>query len=208
MKIQQKKAVEQYLLVPVSRTSLDTKLIPLLKSLDKKNSVLDVGAKHAQYREFLCYNQYLTLDVDDTVQSDYCGDIHTVQLNKKFNLILVIEVLEHLQTPQQAIDNMKHHLVDGGMIILSTRFNQPYHGSPADYYRFSGDGLKFLFKEFSYVKIIPLGNRFSTIIHYAVYRNKILTMFVNIFLKPFIIFLEKKISVSDYHLGYIVIAIK
>ena len=43
--------------------------------------------------------------------------------------------------------------------MLSTRFLHPYHADPHDYFRFTNEGLAYLFREFSDVSIKPLGNR-------------------------------------------------
>ena len=68
-----------------------------------------------------------------------------------------------MYNPQKAINEMHRILKEGGTCILSTRFMYPYHPDPKDYYRFTKDGLEYLFKEFSKVEVIHHGNKIQTI---------------------------------------------
>lgn len=48
------------------------------------------------------------------------GDVHTVDLNEKFDVIVAGEIIEHLENPGQFLRNMRRHLVDDGTIIVTT----------------------------------------------------------------------------------------
>ena len=47
-------------------------------------------------------------------------DCTTVQLNKKYDIVLMYEVIEHLDAPVVAIKNLALHLKEGGELILTT----------------------------------------------------------------------------------------
>lgn len=48
------------------------------------------------------------------------GNAETIQLKKKFDLVVAGDVIEHLHNPGLFLDNMYSHLEDNGLIILVT----------------------------------------------------------------------------------------
>ncbi|MBU2633766.1 MAG: class I SAM-dependent methyltransferase, partial [Nanoarchaeota archaeon] len=48
------------------------------------------------------------------------GDVEKIKLNEKFDIILSLEVLEHLLNPEKHIEIIKKHLKKDGILILST----------------------------------------------------------------------------------------
>jgi len=53
------------------------------------------------------------------------GDCETIDLQWKFNVIIAGELLEHLSNPGLFLQNMKRHLLPGGILVITTpnRFN-------------------------------------------------------------------------------------
>ena len=102
----------------------------------------------------------MTLDVNPEVKPDIVSDIHKVNWESNyFDTIIATEILEHCYAPEKVIDEIYRLLKDEGICILSTRFIYPYHPDPKDYYRFTGDALRYLFQKFNQVEIYPHGNR-------------------------------------------------
>jgi len=64
-----------------------------------------------------------------------------------FDVVLMIEVLEHLSDPKRAVNEVKRVLKEEGMFIATTRFFFPIHGAPNDFYRYTKSGLKHLLKD-------------------------------------------------------------
>lgn len=48
------------------------------------------------------------------------GDAETVDLGQRFDVCVAGELIEHLGNPLKFLENMRHHLVPGGEIILTT----------------------------------------------------------------------------------------
>ncbi|MFL5737372.1 MAG: class I SAM-dependent methyltransferase [Actinomycetota bacterium] len=143
----------------VSRRSLERELEPMLRALPP-GVVMDVGAKDARHRRHVQATEYLTLDVRTDVGADIVGDLHEVpREDASLDIVIATEVLEHCYDPPRAVGEIRRMLRRGGVCVLSTRFIHPYHPDPKDYFRFSRDGLEHLFRDFSDVEIIPLGNR-------------------------------------------------
>lgn len=148
---------------PTNRISLDRELARHFARLPG-GVVLDVGAKASPYRELIPHERYLRLDVNPASAPDFCADLHDFEHEPEaFDAVVALEVLEHLYAPERAIDRIRHVLKPGGVCLLSTRFLYRYHADPHDYYRFTPDSLRYLFRTFSRVEVHPHGNRVQTI---------------------------------------------
>jgi len=143
----------------VTKYSLEKELFKQFAKL-KPGVVLDVGSKMAPYKGHIPHTKYMTLDVNPEVKPDIVSDIHKVNWESNyFDTIIATEILEHCYAPEKVIDEIYRLLKDEGICILSTRFIYPYHPDPKDYYRFTGDALRYLFQKFNQVEIYPHGNR-------------------------------------------------
>ena len=150
-------------MLSTNRITLDRELGRQFSRL-QPGRVLDVGAKAAQYRGLIPHTEYLRLDIVPDSQPDIFCDVHEFEWDGvPFDTIVALEVLEHLYAPEVAIQRLRRALRPGGVCLLSTRFLYRYHPDPEDYYRFTSDSLKYLFRDFSSVEIHPHGNRLQTI---------------------------------------------
>lgn len=64
----------------------------------------------------------------------------------EFQTIVTTETLEHVTEPWTAIDRMSRWLAEGGMMIVTVPFMFGKHDYPNDYWRMTGDGLRYLFE--------------------------------------------------------------
>lgn len=71
--------------------------------------------------------------------------------------IINIAVLEYVPDPQKIVAVFLSLLKPGGRILVFVPFMQGFHASPHDYQRYTHEGLKILFKEFSNIKIVAEG---------------------------------------------------
>ena len=185
----------------ITRTILDIELKKQFKKL-KPGIVLDVGAKDSPYKDYIPHTKYLRLDISKKTKPDIVGDIQNFKTRKRFDIVIMTEVLEHLSNPKKAIDNIYKILHPGGVCILSTCFFYPYHPDPKDYYRFTKDSLYYLFKKFKKIEIYPYGNRFHVIwLTLSVGFLKILNIFNPIIAKI-------RVKKTNLPLGFVVYAVK
>lgn len=82
-------------------------------------SVLDIGCgcgRIKDYLPFLC--SYTGIDILPKEHGAY-GDVYTYTAEKKFDTILLLEVLEHLENPLKALQVIRPLLKTSGKLILS-----------------------------------------------------------------------------------------
>ena len=98
--------------------------------------------------------EVVSIDIDSTRGPDLVGDISDHDFGeRRFSAVVMAEVLEHIRTPEKAIQAAHAVLEPGGTLILSTPFIFPIHDRPHDYYRFTRYGLEWLLRDFSEVTV-------------------------------------------------------
>lgn len=107
---------------------------------NKKNYIIDKG-----------YN-YESCDFDEVFDSSaklkltyICSVDKMIMPNNFFDLVISVQVLEHVLYPEKVISEMSRVLKPGGYAFLSTNFLYPNHGSPHDYFRFTEFSLNAIF---------------------------------------------------------------
>ena len=83
--------------------------------------------------------------------------------DNKFDVVFIYEVLEHVERPFEASNELFRVLKPGGTLLLSTPFIFGIHDAPYDYWRFTKYGLKNLFSRFKDVAIKERSGFFLTI---------------------------------------------
>lgn len=78
-----------------------------------------------------------------------------------YDFVVLDEILEHVERPWLAIDEVRRILKPGGCLIISTPFMIAEHRMPRDYWRFTKDGLRVLLRDFSVVEAHSWGNAAS-----------------------------------------------
>ena len=122
----------------------------LKKYVKAKGKVLDIGCGWRVYAE-----DAVRLDIDSGCDPDVVADIQKGSgfPDNHFDTILMFDVLEHLEYPQRAMDEVKRVLKPGGRLYITVPFCFPRHG--VEYYRFSDLALRRMLKGFE-VQIIPV----------------------------------------------------
>lgn len=96
--------------------------------------------------------RYVGVDVEDgpgvDVVLDLTADFHQIDRRLegiRFGTIFLLSVLEHCEQPFRMADNLTRLLRPGGRICVSAPFAFRYHAYPADYWRFTHQGIRKLF---------------------------------------------------------------
>lgn len=80
-------------------------------------------------------------------------DITKMNNKSKYDVILCLNVLEHVYDFQLGINNMYAALKKGGTLIVAVPFVFPLHDEPSDYWRFTEHSLRKMLIEFSHIDI-------------------------------------------------------
>jgi len=151
----------------------------LYKLIENSNCIIDIGTSERFAKELRPYeNLFIGKDYKaggyepELIYGEYNCDLHTdIESlpfeNDSIDAIICLEVLEHVKNPFKAADEIKRVLKPGGLLLLTTPFLLGYHGKSKnysdkethshaeypDFWRFTHEGLEYLFKDFSSIKV-------------------------------------------------------
>lgn len=98
------------------------------------------------------------------IQSDVMPDsghpiVDAVRMDfkEKYDIVLCLNVLEHVFDYQQAINNIHKALKQGGTAVISVPAFYPWHSQPNDFWRFSEYALGQMLAAFSKIEIARAG---------------------------------------------------
>lgn len=110
--------------------------------------ILNAGSKSTRYG-----NNCLNIDIQPADGVDIVADIHALPNDiGQFDAIICTAVLQYCRNPFQVADEFLRVLKPGGLIFISAPWVQGYCPDTPDKWRFSGDGLKEIFKDFDIVE--------------------------------------------------------
>jgi len=184
-----------------------------IKEIAKENIILDIGggggfAKElAKYKKYFTNCQYKSLDFDPETKPDILADAHQLPFeSNSIDAIICKAVLEHVQEPQKVVEEIFRVLRPGGKGFVYVPFLYCYHGSGKkykDYYRFTKDGIEYLFRKFSKIEICSVRGYFETITYLLPYPDKFpINILVSLarFLDKISEKYQSKNQVSGYHI--------
>ncbi|MCB0331582.1 MAG: methyltransferase domain-containing protein [Bdellovibrionales bacterium] len=143
------------------------------------NSVLDVGKGSREHYAKFAASQIQTLDIEQyddypDIRGDICNP--SALLHDSFDGVICLAVLEHVYDPKGAVEAIHSLLRKGGICFAYLPFLYRYHAPGdlkfQDYYRFSRDGIAYLFRDFEDVTLYPIRGRFSTMFNLERYWKK------------------------------------
>lgn len=111
--------------------------------------VLDIGCADQRINTFLPEDRaYIGLDYYSIATKWYgtrptiYGDAHALPFaDNKFESVLLLDVLEHLSTPEMCLAEVGRVLTAGGNLFLKVPFLYPIHDAPFDFHRWTRFGL-------------------------------------------------------------------
>jgi SAM-dependent methyltransferase len=135
-------------------------------------TMLDVGCGTRRYESIFSevVDAYVGLDwpaIEDRARPDVIGDAMRLPLKSaSIDVVLATELMEHLPSPHNFLQEVARVLREGGVLILSVPFMEPIHEEPRDYYRFTPFSLRHLLDQhgFSIQKIWNKGGWWSVVL--------------------------------------------
>ncbi len=103
---------------------------------------------------------------NDFIQSDVVADyghplvdVTTMGFKEEFDLVLCLNILEHVYDFATAVRNVHRAVRPGGRAVFVVPGFYPLHDEPSDFWRFTEHGLRRLLADFSHVLIDHHGPR-------------------------------------------------
>ena len=155
----------------------------LTKIFTEKSSVIDIGgglrilkSKGNRYDEKRAWLlplvkkvDYKILDAVSDYHPDIVGDIHNLAFpDNSLEAVICLAVLEHVENPIKAASELFRVLKPGGFLYVYVPFLYYYHaekGYYGDYWRFTPDSLRYIFKGFSSIEIQTVRGAIETWIY-------------------------------------------
>ncbi|MFH0805624.1 MAG: methyltransferase domain-containing protein [Patescibacteria group bacterium] len=168
-----------------------------IREIANEKEILDIGGGFKfqkgldKYRNLFKNSNYKTLDSEKKYNSDIVGDVCDMSLkDESVDAIICKAVLEHVSEPQKAVKEIYRILKKGGKCFVYVPFLYPYHahkGVYKDYYRYTEDGIKYLFRKFKSIETCSVRGNLETVFNLTPLRK------IKIFI-PLIRFLDKFFS--------------
>jgi SAM-dependent methyltransferase len=212
-----------------------SKEISLLRKLEYEKiaelkidgKIIDLGGdKRSGYHELIKGDHKIeAVNLNPDCGADLCFDLEKKfpPDNDSYDAVLCVNVLEHIFNYQNVLSESFRVLKSGGVLAGVVPFLFNVHGSPRDYFRYTGAALEKMFSEagFRDIKVEELGTGvFSVLfqIKYGFYRVKFIRnlamkfhiMLDKILIQKILKFLKPDNHLSEKHLplGYFFVAKK
>ena len=153
-----------------------------IKEIAKGKIVYDIGGAErfqkglARYKDIFFNCSYKTVDINPKYNPDILADAHHLPIpDESADGVICKSVLEHVENPFQVVEEIYRILKLGGKCFIYVPFLHAYHSSrldEKDFWRFSEDGIKYLFRKFKRIEICPVMGHFETIVNLLPYQNK------------------------------------
>lgn len=128
-----------------------------------RGTVVDLGGKSDRKRGRFRpptegVERWLFVNIDTDTLPTIFADVGAVPLRDGIaDCVVCTEVLEHLRDPGSCVSEAHRLLRVGGVALVSVPFLYPVHADPWDFQRYTADGLRYLFRRFSSVDVLPMG---------------------------------------------------
>jgi len=117
-------------------------------------------------RPLIKKTDYKILDIVNTYHPDIVGDIQHLSFeNNSVDAVICIAVLQHVERPHDALNEIYRVLKPGGHVFLYVPFLYYYHGQSGyykDYWRFTEDSLRLISKQFAKFEIVHVRGAIET----------------------------------------------
>jgi SAM-dependent methyltransferase len=137
------------------------KINEMIRRHIQRGIVIDLGCAHKSYKDLIpSQANYIGLDYWETSEylyksvPDVYGDAHRLPFaTKSIDIILLLDVLEHLRDTEEVFVEMHRALRDEGKIILQVPFAYPLHDFPRDFYRWTESGIREISGKYNFTVI-------------------------------------------------------
>lgn len=178
-----------------------------------RGRVLDVGGKKVNKRGTFApplgkVDSWEYLNIDASTKPDYaCSADHIPVENSRFDMVLMTEVLEHLEDTEAVLKELFRVLKDDGVVIASIPFLSAMHIHTLDFQRWTAKKVRNEFERagFHIETIEPMGGVVSVVtdlvltytFHNPSFINRKVIEKLTRFFSPLLLYLDKKTKSRD-----------
>ena len=146
-----------------------------MAQIAQQHLVVDLGGRHrfhkhlGLFRDVFASVHYYCLDILPAPDMDVVGNLLQLPFAAEVaDGVICNSVLEHVYEPQLAVREIYRVLKPGGVAFLYVPFLYPYHGGQGepDCYRFTRDGLLYMFRGFSEMRLQPVDSYIGTTLRF------------------------------------------
>jgi SAM-dependent methyltransferase len=134
---------------------------------EKRGNVVD--PTRAWIKPLLEYVTYEVMDTVPTYHPDFVGDVKDIpRPDASYDVVICMAVLEHVDKPWVAMDEIYRVLRPGGKLLMYVPFLYPYHAMPGyygDYFRYTEDGIRSLCSAFESVEVASVRGPVETLVN-------------------------------------------
>ena len=91
-----------------------------------------------------------------------------MEVDSEYDLILCLNVLEHIYETELVVNNLRRALKEGGRLVVAVPFAFPLHDEPHDYFRFTKYALSRMMEDFTKVEVETHGPKKMPFGHFVV----------------------------------------
>jgi SAM-dependent methyltransferase len=122
----------------------------------KDELVLDVGAGMRQYQGLFARERYQSCDMEEGFHADqrhdFLANIYDIpQPDQTYDVVLMLQVLEHLEFPLDGLNEVNRILKPGGRLFLSVPQAAGDHFEPHHYFNYTQYGLNSVLRQTGFV---------------------------------------------------------
>ncbi len=146
--------------------SYGNKSIKIFAKEIHNKKILELGSGKKQRGKYVYSVKQFFDDSNDFTQSDIAKDfghkiidVTDMNFNNEFDVIICMNVLEHVFDFQKAILNIHQSLKKNGVAIFFVPMVYPLHDEPNDFWRFTEHSLRKILTRFSKIEIKHSGIR-------------------------------------------------
>ncbi|MBU1196110.1 MAG: methyltransferase domain-containing protein [Proteobacteria bacterium] len=143
----------------------------VLEKIEFSGKVLDIGGvrenQRGRFRPPMGnVKSWQYLNIDASTSPDYCCSAENIPIkDSELDMILMAEVMEHLENPGMVLSECHRILKADGKIVITTPFMYMIHAHPHDYQRWTLEGIQreMIRAGFAVKDIQPMGGLFAAV---------------------------------------------
>lgn len=132
----------------IAKPGISNKFKLIIAQLGKDAKILDLGCEQCNLAD-----RIIRADINPEIKPDVVCDADKLPFEAEyFDAVICTVLLEHVENPEQVVQEKHRVLKYGGKICVEIPFPQGFHADPEDFRRFTIMGIEKLFAIFEKIE--------------------------------------------------------